>query len=246
MNLKVSSEDIATIRRNLSRLEDSIVEISGNQMSMTCDFIEIKEPLTTLSYDEENKYYAGPKDVYPLIDKYIMAEEYDYIYVAVRLGDLSKSSETLVNDWIGLGSMEYDQIGFSNIRLPDDRNSRIYQYSSYNSFPEEVFIHELLHTLERNEIENGNDIAELHSYTEYGYSQNATNGLLRWYEDYMQNTIDGGVNKGLTEFAYTSKPIHNSNFNYPIELNYLDEPHNIIEEINSIIKRVVRLFNKEA
>ena len=47
----------------------------------------------------KNKYYAGPKDVYPLIDKYIMAEEYDYIYVAVRLGDLSKSSETLVNDW---------------------------------------------------------------------------------------------------------------------------------------------------
>ena len=94
---------------------------------------------------------------------------------------------------IGLGSMEYDQIGFSNIRLPDDRNSRIYQYSSYNSFPEEVFVHEFLHTLERNEMENGNDIAELHSYTEYGYSQNATNGLLRWYEDYMQNTIDGGV-----------------------------------------------------
>lgn len=246
VNLKVSSEDIETIRKNLSRLEDSIVEISGNQMSMTCNFIEIKEPLTTLSYDEENKYYAGPKDVYPLIDEYIMAEEYDYIYVAVRLGDLSQSSETLVEDWIGLGSMEYDQIGFSNIRLPDDRNSRIYQYSSYHSFPEEVFVHEFLHTLERNEEENGNDIAELHSYAEYGYTQNITSGLLRWYEDYMQNTIDGGENKGLTDFAYTSKPIHSSNFNYPIELDDLDEPHDLIEEINSIIKRVVRLFNKEA
>ena len=246
VNLKVSNEDISTVKRNLNRLQDSIVEISGNKMSITYDFIEIEEPLTTLSYDEENKYYAGPNDVYPLIDKYVQAKEYDYIYVVVRLGDLSKSSETLSDDWIGLGSMEYDQIGFSNIRLPDDRNSRIYQYSNYNSFPEEVFVHEFIHTLERNEMENGNNIAELHSYAEYGYTQDAYTGLKTWYEDYMQNTIKGGENKGLTDFAYTSKPIHNSNFNYPIELDDLDEPKNIIEEINSIIKRVVKLFNKEA
>ena len=40
--------------------------------------------------------------------------------------------------------MRYNQIGFSNIRLPDDRNSKIYKYSSYNEFPEEVFLHEFL------------------------------------------------------------------------------------------------------
>ena len=109
-----------------------------------------------------------------------------------------------------------------------------------------MFVHEFIHTLERNEMENGNNIAELHSYAEYGYTQDAYTGLKTWYEDYMQNTIKGGENKGLTDFAYTSKPIHNSNFNYPIELDDLDEPKNIIEEINSIIKRVVKLFNKEA
>src|SRR5699024_7041351 len=119
-----------------------------------------------------------------------------------RFGDLSKSNETLVEDWIGLGSMEYEQIGYSNIRLPDDRDSEIYEYSSNNRFPEEVFIHELLHTLERNEIENGNDIAELHDYANYGYKQDSVYGLKEWYIDYMQNTIDGGENKGLTEFAY--------------------------------------------
>ena len=52
--------------------------------------------------------------------------------------------------------MEYNQIGFSNIRMPDDRNSNMYTYSIYNTFPQEVFLHEFLHTLERNEKNNGN------------------------------------------------------------------------------------------
>ena len=141
--------------------------------------------------------------------------------------------------------MRYNQIGFSNIRLPDDRNSKIYKYSSYNEFPEEVFLHEFLHTLERNEIENGNNIIALHDYEKYGYTEDGSDGLKEWYEDYTQNSINGGENKGLTEFAYKSKPIHEDNFEYSVELDYFNEPQNIIEEINSIIKRIVRLFNRK-
>lgn len=141
--------------------------------------------------------------------------------------------------------MRYNQIGFSNIRLPDDRNSKIYKYSSYNEFPEEVFLHEFLHTIERNEIENGNNIIALHDYEKYGYTEDGSDGLKEWYEDYMQNSINGGENKGLTEFAYNSKPIHEDNFKYSVELDYFNEPQNIIEEINSIIKRIVRLFNRK-
>ena len=33
---------------------------------------------------------------------YVDKKEYDYIYVAVRLGDLNKSDDVLVHDWIGL------------------------------------------------------------------------------------------------------------------------------------------------
>ena len=141
--------------------------------------------------------------------------------------------------------MRYNQIGFSNIRLPDDRNSKIYKYSSYNEFPEEVFLHEFLHTLERNEIENGNNIIALHDYEKYGYTEDGSDGLKEWYEDYMRNSINGGENKGLTEFAYKSKPIHEDNFKYSVELDYFNEPENVIEEINSIIKRIVRLFNRK-
>ena len=139
--------------------------------------------------------------------------------------------------------MEYNQIGYSNIRLPSDRNSRLYQYSSYNTFPQEVLLHEFLHTLERNEQENGNDIAELHDNNIYGYQEQRTNGLENWYRAYMQNNIQNAPDKGLTDFAYSSKPIHESNFEYSVELDYLDEPDNILEEVSSIISRVFELFN---
>lgn len=139
--------------------------------------------------------------------------------------------------------MEYRQIGYSNIRMPDNVESSAYEYSIYNTFPQEVFLHEFLHTLERNEQENGNDIAELHDNDAYGYDGSGRDGLKQWYEDYMQNKIRNGEGKGLTDFAYESKPLHASNFTSAIELNALKEPSNLIEEINSILNRVGRLFN---
>ena len=46
--------------------------------------------------------------------------------------------------------MDLNGIGYSNIRLPNNNRSYVYTYSRYvNTFPEEVFLHEFLHTLER-------------------------------------------------------------------------------------------------
>lgn len=102
VNLSMSYEDIKVVREDMKRLQDSIESLSGSKMSITYDVIEITEPLTTISYDEENEYYVGPNDVKPLIQNYMERNEYDYIYVVIRLGDLSKSNEVLVHDWIGL------------------------------------------------------------------------------------------------------------------------------------------------
>lgn len=55
--------------------------------------------------------------------------------------------------------MDYYGIGFSNIRLPNDSKSYIYKYNmKINTFPEEVFLHEFLHTLE--EMQMNMDIAD--------------------------------------------------------------------------------------
>ncbi len=49
------------VENNMQRLQNSIADMSNNQMSITYDIIEIKEPLTSLSYDEDNGYYIGEK-----------------------------------------------------------------------------------------------------------------------------------------------------------------------------------------
>ena len=51
---------------------------------------------------------------------------------------------------LDLGAMDYYGIGYSNIRLPNSSKSYIYKYNTrINTFPEEVFLHEFLHSLER-------------------------------------------------------------------------------------------------
>lgn len=99
VELTASYDNLQTVESNMERLQDSIEVLSDGKMTVTYDIIEIKDALRSLSYDEENNYYASPTDVEPLIDTYIKNEEYDYIYVFLRLGDLHKDNN---QDWIGL------------------------------------------------------------------------------------------------------------------------------------------------
>ena len=86
--------------------------------------------------------------------------------------------------------MDYYGIGYSNIRLPNDSKSYIYKYNSrINQFPEEVFLHEFLHSLERNAKEYGYERPELHAYEQYGYKNEALIGQKKWYTDYMNKNI---------------------------------------------------------
>ena len=102
VELELSSNDIATIRTNMRRFQEIIPEMSNGKITVTYDIIQISEPLTSISYDDENEYYVDPNDVNKLIADYIDDTEYDYIYVAIRLGDFNKSGNVLVHDWIGL------------------------------------------------------------------------------------------------------------------------------------------------
>lgn len=104
VKLEMSEGDIVTVEDNMRRLKNNILQISGGKMTISYDIIEINKPLTDISYDEENEYYVSPGDVQELIEPYMDEKEYDYIYVAIRTGDLNKSDEVLVHDWIGLRS----------------------------------------------------------------------------------------------------------------------------------------------
>ena len=87
--------------------------------------------------------------------------------------------------------MDYRNIGYSNIRLPENDKDYTYKYDyRANTFPEEVFIHEFLHTLERNAKEYGYEVPALHDSSRYGYQSEPFIRLKNWYQDYMNQEIE--------------------------------------------------------
>ena len=148
--------------------------------------------------------------------------------------------------------MDYYGIGYSNIRLPNDSKSYIYRYNSQiNTFPEEVFLNEFLHSQERNAQEYGYERPQLHDYEKYGYKNEQIIGQKKWYTDYMNKAIKtSSGNIGLPEQIYTLKPAKNSNFEYSYKIeNQFKEPENIIEGIrefiNNLTDKISLLFSKK-
>lgn len=138
--------------------------------------------------------------------------------------------------------MDLYGIGFSNIRFAGDDTNYIYSYSTrVNTFSQEVFMHEFLHTLERISNEHGYLTVNLHDYENYGYDAGNINGLEDWYRDYMRcEILDEKTDQyiGLNEAVYSYKPANENNFKFAIEINFNDEPSNIIEEIKSLFNVV--------
>lgn len=136
--------------------------------------------------------------------------------------------------------MDYYGIGYSNIRLPNSSKSYIYKYDTrVNTFPEEVFLHEFLHSLERTAQEYGYDIPALHDNQKYGYRNQNLTGLKDWYIDYMNKNIKtSNGNIGLPPEVYTLKPAKNSDFKYSYKLEEFKEPQNIVEDIIQMFKNI--------
>jgi hypothetical protein len=137
--------------------------------------------------------------------------------------------------------MDYYGIGFSNIRLPNDSKSYIYKYNSrINTFPEEVLLHEFLHSLERTAKEYGYERPDLHDYEKYGYKNELLIGQKKWYTDYINKEIKTQTgNIGLPEEIYTLKPAKASNFRYSYKMQEVfKEPENFIEEIKELIENI--------
>lgn len=138
--------------------------------------------------------------------------------------------------------MDFDGIGFSDIRMPNDlKNSFMYKYNArYDTFPEEVFVHEFLHTLERNLIERNYEIPALHDNLVYGYQSEGADSLKQWYHDYMSKEIkdDNGEYVGLDKIVYSTKPIHNSNFEFAEKIDFDNEPNNFIDGLCQLFKNL--------
>ena len=252
VKIDVTSTDMKDITNMINRFQSTCSTLSYGKMKAKCDVINISKPINSLSYDDEFGYYVAPEDIEEQIRPTIQNGDYDHIFAIFRLGDDEHQKDIEIKDWIGLGSMDYYGIGFSNIRLPNDSRNYIYKYDTrVNTFPEEVLLHEFLHSLERTAKEYEYNIPDLHDYQKYGYKENAITGQKDWYEDYMnKNIIDENNNKvGLPPEIYTLKPAKESDFQFTNKVDTFKEPQNFLEEIrgvfSNLFKKIEYITNKK-
>ena len=242
IKVEATNQDVQDISDTIKRFSRTCKTLSDNKMTASCDIYNIDTPITSLSYDKQFGYYVAPEDIENQIKDTINQNNYDHIFIIAKLGDEQHEDDIEINDWIGLGSMDYYGVGFSNIRLPNDK-SYIYKYSSgINTFPEEVVLHEFLHSLERTAKEYGYEIPALHDYQKYGYKNEMLIGEKRWYMDYMNKNIEyNGTLIGLPNEVFTLKPAKNSNFRISDEVaDVFKQPQNIFEEVQEVINIIKR------
>ena len=240
VKLSLTDTDYSDIMDTIQRFQGTCRELSNNKMRANCSVYKVTDPIKKLTYDDEFGYFVAPEDIENSIKQRVQTSNFDHIFVIIKLGDEQHEKDIQINDWIGLGAMDYYGIGYSNIRLPNSSKSYVYRYDSrINIFPEEVLLHEFLHSLERTAQEYGYEIPALHDNEKYGYKNQPLVGLEQWYRDYMNKNIKASDGKvGLPEEIFTLKPAKNIDFEYSYNLQEFKEPENIIEQIRQVFKNI--------
>ena len=85
INLNMTKNDISDINNTINLFEKSVENLSRRKMTGKCDIYEVETPLNKLSYDQEFGYYVAPEDVEEQIKSTIETNNYDHIFVVVRL-----------------------------------------------------------------------------------------------------------------------------------------------------------------
>lgn len=233
---RISEQQANIVKNSFEGFKETLEHFTNDNIKVNYELIKIDEPLINISRDEEEGYYIAKEDCYDLIDKYIYKDKiYDHVFIVTNIGDEIKTKEI---EWIGLGGMKYNNLGYSNIRVSNG-SIGIFFTSYTNHFPEEVILHEFLHTLEKNSMELGYPTIKLHDFKNYGYINDAKMGLKGWYYDYINNSIKG-TNDGIREKVYYTQPVSEKNFISREKITkVIYERQNLIQKINESISKIL-------
>lgn len=102
VKLSMTDTDIFDIRDTMKRFRTTIREISNSKIIADYDTYIVREPINKLSYDQEYGYYVSAEDIENSIKDIVKENEYDHIFVVIRLGDEEHKNDIQINDWIGL------------------------------------------------------------------------------------------------------------------------------------------------
>ena len=102
VKLSMTDTDIADIKDTIGRFETTTKNLSEDKMTANCDIYKIQEPINKLTYDDEFGYYVAAEDVEKSIKDIVQQNDYDHIFVIIRLGNEEYKNDIQISDWIGL------------------------------------------------------------------------------------------------------------------------------------------------
>ena len=85
IKLDVTQSDVNDIKNTVNRFKNSCSELSKGKMTADVDIYQVNTPITKLSYDNEFGYYVAPEDIEEQIKDTISQNDYDHIFVVMRL-----------------------------------------------------------------------------------------------------------------------------------------------------------------
>lgn len=85
VKLTMTNNDIIDITDTLRRFQKTCKELSNNKMSAILDTYRVSKPITKLTYDKDYGYYVAPEDVEEIIKNTISNNDYDHIFIILRL-----------------------------------------------------------------------------------------------------------------------------------------------------------------
>ena len=167
----------------LKKLPNLFYEASGGLMSIsTMDIVMIDTPITNI----KNGAFVAPEDIVSDLDKHTKGKTYNQI-IAVA----SNATPDSPYGWGGMGAMRYKDMWFVETSF-----NQSVTYGDNSMF---LFLHEILHCLERKANLEIRPVANLHDSAVYGLSGGELE--MKWYSDYMQNRLPD--KKGLPPEVYT-------------------------------------------
>lgn len=100
MEFTMTMDEKKAVENDMQDFKSSCKRLSENKIQIDYEIYNIEQPLTTISYSEEHKYYFDPYDVNKQIEDIVLENNCDYIFIAVKMGDNEK--EIPVSNWVGL------------------------------------------------------------------------------------------------------------------------------------------------
>lgn len=85
VEISMTDTDISDINDTIKRFQDTCSILSENKMIAKTDVYKVKKPITKLTYDNEFGYFVSPEDIDENIRDIIKNNNYDHIFIVVRL-----------------------------------------------------------------------------------------------------------------------------------------------------------------